>query len=474
MITTNEIKQKIKDYLKEHREEFLDDLAVLISIPSVEGDAEDGKPFGKNCADALEAMLKICEKYGFETKNFENYAGTAVFKGQNDFICLDILSHLDVVAEGLGWNTKPFALSEKGEFIYGRGVIDDKGPALATLYAARALKELGILPQNSIKLIFGCAEETGSADLRYYFKTQKSAPYTFTPDANFPIYNGEKGRYCAVFSTNTEDESGARVVNFMCGNAPNIVPEIARCTVYGISESLVKDAAASLEQELSVKYETELQRNGLEIICRGKSAHAAAPHAGVNALTALIRLIVNLPLDNNVSFDAFKNLDRLLPHGDVNGENVGIYMKEDISGVITVAFSMLHYDGKILSGVCDMRLPFCATEENCKDVFDRNLSDAGFEVTGDLTKPHYVDKDGDFVKALGECFEFVTGRKSSTLVTGGGTYVHNIEGGVAFGADFGDYEANLHGANECVKINDLLLASEIYAVAMLEVADKIK
>ena len=65
MITTNEIKQKIKDYLEEHTEEFLDDLAVLISIPSVEGEPEEGMPFGKNCADENTDFTfspRICEK----------------------------------------------------------------------------------------------------------------------------------------------------------------------------------------------------------------------------------------------------------------------------------------------------------------------------------------------------------------------------------------------------------------------------
>ncbi len=469
MLTTFETKEKIKEYLKAHKREFLNDLALLIAVPSVEGEAEEGMPFGKNCAKALEVMLGLCEKYGLETKNFDNYAGTAVFKGKNDFIALDILSHLDVVADGLGWETNPFTLSEKGEFIYGRGVIDDKGPALTSLYAARALKELGLIPENSVKLIFGCAEETGSSDLRYYFKTEKSAPYTFTPDASFPIYNGEKGRYCAVFSTSVDNGEEARVTSFTCGNAPNIVPEIARCTIEGIPLNIAQETAASLGEKLNVKYEIEQDGRILEIVCRGKSAHAAEPQNGINALTALIRFITLLPIDASSAKDAFHSLNSLLPFEDIHGEHAGIYMTEEISGVITVAFSMLHFDGHTLSGVCDMRLPFCATEENCKAVFDKALSDAGFTVTGDMSKPHYVDNDGEFVKALGECFEFVTGRESKTLVMGGGTYVHDIEGGVAFGPDFEDYDTSLHGANERVKTNDLLTAAEVYAVAMLEV-----
>ena len=123
-------------------------------------------------------------------------------------------------------------------------------PAVASLYACLALKDLGLLPENSVKLIFGCAEETGSSDLKHYFKTEKSAPNTFTPDADFPVYNGEKGRYVPNFSMTTEYESGARVTSFQCGNAPNIVPERARCTVCGIDKKLLLGNISALEKEL--------------------------------------------------------------------------------------------------------------------------------------------------------------------------------------------------------------------------------
>ena len=224
----NELKTKILDWLEEHKVEFLSDLSSLIEIPSVEGKATDNAPYGEECARAIDTMLEICKKHGLETKNFDYHAGTAIFEGESKEIKLDILSHLDVVAAGTGWNSDPFKLLEKDGFVFGRGVADDKGPALSALYACLALKNLGLLPKNSIKLIFGSAEETGSSDLRHYFRTEKSAPFTFTPDADFPVFNGEKGRYVPNFSMSVENESGARVTSFQCGNAPNIVPERAR------------------------------------------------------------------------------------------------------------------------------------------------------------------------------------------------------------------------------------------------------
>ena len=460
-------KDLIYNWLEEHKDDFLRDLSSLIEIPSVNGRAVDGNPYGEDCAKVLDTMLDICEKHGLKTKNFDYHAGTAIFEGRCGEIKLDILSHLDVVAPGTGWNTDPFKLIEKDGFIYGRGVTDDKGPALASLYACLALKDLGLLPENSVKLIFGCAEETGSSDLRHYFKTQKSAPNTFTPDADFPVYNGEKGRYVPNFSMTTEYESGARVSSFECGNAPNIVPERARCTILGVDRSILNEKAQALEAELGVRYEFV----GDEVICHGKSAHASTPDKGTNALTALIRLIVNLPLSDCKSTRAFHSLDNILPHGDTNGSSAGIYMKEEVSGEITAAFSMLHFDGRHLLGVCDMRLPFCATVENTKDVFEKALSNEGFTLSGDMTKPHYTPNDSFFVKTLLACYENVTNKKGKTYVMGGGTYVHDIEGGVAFGPVFEDidYNVNLHGANECIKLSDLLLAATIYAVSILEI-----
>ena len=70
------MEKTIKEWLLEHEDEFLKDLFTLIRIDSVRGEAREGVPFGDGPKEALEAGLKICEGYGFHTKNWENYVGT--------------------------------------------------------------------------------------------------------------------------------------------------------------------------------------------------------------------------------------------------------------------------------------------------------------------------------------------------------------------------------------------------------------
>ena len=160
----------IRDYLEAHKQEMIDLLSALVAVPSVQGKAEEGAPFGKEPARALELMLEKCREYGFTVDNVENYAGSA---DVNDLPAeLAVLTHLDVVPVGAGWTTDPFVLRYEPDTdkLVGRGAIDDKGPAVAALFAARAVRELGLPLKKGIRLIFGTNEENGSADLEYYRK----------------------------------------------------------------------------------------------------------------------------------------------------------------------------------------------------------------------------------------------------------------------------------------------------------------
>ena len=118
---------------------------------------------------------------------------------------LDILAHLDVVPAGDGWTvTKPFEPVVKDGKIYGRGTADDKGPAVAALYAMRAVNELGIPLKKNVRLILGTDEECGSSDITHYYSVEKEAPMTFSPDASFPVINIEKGRIEGNFTAEFE------------------------------------------------------------------------------------------------------------------------------------------------------------------------------------------------------------------------------------------------------------------------------
>ena len=88
------------------------------------------------------------------------------------------------------------------------------------------------------------------------------------------------------------------------------------------------------------------------------------------------------------------------------------------------------------------------------------------------SEPHHVSAESGFVKTLLNVYESVTGEKGEPIAIGGGTYVHETENGVAFGAEFPGDENNMHGADEFIREESLLLNTEIYANAIIALCGK--
>ena len=145
-------KEKIEAYMEAHKQEMIDDICTLCRINSEKMAYSEGKPFGEGTFAALQMALSMAERYGFSITNYDNYVGTADLNdGERQ---LDILAHLDIVPAGEGWTvTEPFEPVVKDGKLYGRGTADDKGPAVAALYAMRAVKELGIPVKKNVRLI---------------------------------------------------------------------------------------------------------------------------------------------------------------------------------------------------------------------------------------------------------------------------------------------------------------------------------
>ena len=429
------MEKTIKNWLLEHEEEFIQDLFTLVRINSVRGETKEGLPFGEGPKEALDAGLKICERYGFHTKNWDNYVGTADFSSELPH-SLDILGHLDVVPAGEDWEvTGPFEPLVKDGILYGRGVSDDKGPVLAALYAMRAVKELGYSLKKGVRLIMGTNEETGSADLEYYYKREKAGEMSFTPDAEFPIINIEKG---AMHGTLMEFKN--------------------------LSDEEFNAAKLAVEKECSV----QIQRSGNTVTVIGVGAHASTPHLGKNAGLAALSFAVKLPSLGAEDRKAFESVLELFPYGVTDGSGIGTKLQDEESGELTCTLDIFEVGEKEMHFIYDSRIPICGTKENCEDMARKTVEAKGFifETEG-MVPPHHVPKDSEFIKALLSCYEKVTGEKGECLAIGGGTYVHHVENGVAFGAILPGVDTHMHGADEWIKVKDLLRAAEIYAESIL-------
>ena len=450
------------------RQQLVEMISRLVRIRSVREEAQPGMPFGPGPAAALAEGLKLAEELGFAAKNYDNYVGAVDFNDQETQ--LHILCHLDVVGEGTGWTvTEPYEPVEVDGMLYGRGTDDDKGPVAAVLLAMQAVKDLGVPLKKNVRLLMGTDEESGSEDIAYYYSKEPYAPCTFSPDGEFPVINLEKGSYKPVFTKTWAAESATpRVKELHGGFRINVLPPEAQCVVAELSAQAARPYCDKAAAETGVTYELTERGDDLHILCKGKGAHASTPEEGVNAITGLIHLLCALPLAKVGSTAALHALNALFPHGDSAGKALGIAQADEMSGPLTLAFSLLELNDTGLSGQFDSRVPVCADEDNCKAVAEAAFAKFGFAAEGGMQAPHYTPADTPLVTTLLKCYEQYSGRKGECLAIGGGTYVHDIPGGVAFGCAMPGFNGNMHGPDEHTCIADQLTAAKIFAQAIID------
>lgn len=457
------MESKIKDYIYSHKEELLAALSRLIEIPSVKGEPCDGAPFGKEPKRALDEMLKICGEMGFAAENCFDIVGTADLCPEGAETALGILCHLDVVpCQPENWATDPYKLTEKDGILYGRGVIDDKGPAVASLFAMKCIKDLGIPLKKGVRLIFGTDEENGSEDMEIYTSRAKLPPNVFTPDGSFPVINVEKGMMRSTFSGKYD---GGAVRCFHGGSIPNAVPDKACAEVMA---ALCEVNAAIAADKSGAEFISEEINGAVRITAHGRSAHASTPESGINAVTALISLLNGLKLSGKQA-DILRGLEKAFPFGETDGASVGL-KAEDKTGATTLVFSIFDMEDGECRGTVDVRFPTCLSLSKVEAKEREVLNAAGCEFSGYMgDEPHCVDENSDFVQALLRVYERIEGEKGECIAIGGGTYVHNIEGGVAFGAERGDTDYHMHGADEFIPVDELLRDAVLYANAIIEI-----
>ena len=462
--------KEIEAYFDARQEELVEAISRLVAIPSVKGDSAPGAPFGPGPAAALEEALKLAEEWGLTAHNHQGYVGTADLGEGEAF--LHILGHLDVVGPGSGWTvTQPYQAKVVDGCIYGRGTDDDKGPVVCAMLAMRAVKDLGVPLERSVRLIMGTDEESGSADIAWYFQLNPYAPCTFTPDSGFPVINTEKGRYHPQLGGSWEKSDALpRVTSLKGGFRVNVVPPEAAAVVAGVGEEEAQAACRAAAQATGAALTVRTVEGGVEIAAQGKNAHASTPEEGVNAITALLAALKELPLAPCPSTHAVKGLAALFPHGDWAGKALGVAQEDAISGPLTVNLAIVELGDTGVTAHVDCRVPLCANEDNCTRVFEAALAKAGLAVTGEgkMVPGHHVPGDSHFVSTLLEDYTLYSGNKGECLSTGGGTYVHNIPGGVAFGCGMPGFDTHLHGPDERARLSDMLTSCKIFAQVIVD------
>ena len=466
--------EKLDQIVASYREELIANIQKWVSVPSVQGEpAGANAPFGTEVRRMLDMALADAKSFGFEVRDIDGYAGDVSYGSGEE--TMGMLAHLDVVPAGDGWQHQPWGGEVDGGKIYGRGTTDDKGPALCALYAMRAVKEAGIPMKDGVRLILGCDEETGMSDMRYYASKLKMPDYGFSPDAEFPVINIEKGGMNILLSkvTGGEEGAGIPVYSLYAGERPNVVPAEAKAVI-GLGAMRLQDLADRLADIEAAHADfhlacDELPGNRAEIVATGVNAHGAMPHLGVNAAGMLLIALKELNAGGG-SRGAIAMLADVLGM-ETTGEKLGIACADELSGALTCNLGILRYDGNEISAHLDCRYPICGDEVTMLGSVVKAVAPADMSVRliGSHT-PLHVPADHKIVKGLLKVYHEVTGLEAYTIAIGGGTYSRMMPNTVAFGVCFpGDMDL-CHVADEYIDIEKMMLGVKIFAHAIVELA----
>ncbi|MBR0228623.1 MAG: Sapep family Mn(2+)-dependent dipeptidase [Clostridia bacterium] len=453
---------KIEQLLSQYREEMMETVQKWVRIPSVKGDAAPGAPFGVEARKALDTAMADCEKFGLKTQIFDGYAGHADLGEGNTRDAIAILAHLDVVPVGDGWTKEPFGGERADGKIFGRGTSDDKGPAVAALYAMRAVKEAGVPLRRKVRLILGCDEECGSSDMAYYKKVTEMPRSGFSPDADYPVINIEKGGSHVRFVGDLCPE-GLQVLSMQVGERANVIPGFASALVEGDEDLAVKAEEAGKKLGFPVKATVG---NGAVILeTTGLTGHAAFPSHGKNAIGQMLLIFKELGVQG-----------ALLELADgvgmtYNGENLGIAMRDDVSGELTGSLDIIRIENGKVEAIMDVRYPVLFHPGRMYELLNQRLQYLKAEDAG-TRPPHFVSDKTELVQELLEAYHEVTGGEKRTIAIGGGTYAQSMEEGVAFGALFPGEVEMAHQADEYITEESLFQNARIFARAIIRLAGK--
>lgn len=407
------------NYYKRHTRE-------LISIPSVSDDIE-------NVTKALEYIVELARSFDLHAYTvLDNRVGVVEYgEGKETF---GLLAHTDIVpVEESDWEYPPFDLTEIEGILYGRGIVDDKGPIVLMLYILKIMKELDFKPSKKIQLIIGTQEEVVWTDMYDYVKEFKLPDFGFTPDGEFPIQNAEKGYLDLKLVFDKGD------VEFVdAGNATNSIPSNFICKV-----------------------------NGRTYKATGKACHSSQPENGVNAILKGIKLI-----DDEDKHKSFEFLEKYFK--DCNGRDMGIYEENYVNGDIlnltALSPNIMKMEDDKIAVYVNFRLAVKDTYDKIINFLDSHKAEYGFtyEVL-DLMQPIYVNENQGFIQTMKKEYDAVMNTDVEFDLAFGTSYAKAMPNFVSFGPMFPDSLDTCHEANEQIMVDELLKAQKIYVNTIYEI-----
>jgi succinyl-diaminopimelate desuccinylase len=450
--------EKAEKLLASFRDDIVKETIEQINIPSVSENISTVK-------EALEKFLAKAATYGFNTFITDSHGVGVVELGEGEET-IGILVHLDVVDPGelSLWKKGPFdGVLEQG-MIYGRGAIDDKGPAVVALHVMRALKELKLPLHKKVQLIVGTQEETTWEDMHEYVSNYKLPDYGFSPDGEFPIANREKG-YMDVeleFCIDSQEKGPFEIISITSGYSNNAIPAKSEAVLKGNFKTLKAAQKSYNNDKICIKVEGET----IIVSANGKAAHSSVPEHGDNAIYTMVDFLSTLNLSQNKGYYAVKFIKEKLSQ-DSFGKALGLYMENDyLEGEYvhrtTIVPTVLRTENSIKLTI-NMRIRYGTTKKIIEEIFDKipREYNCSFKML-DYYDPLFVSKDKPFIKEMARAYEEVTGLENEFILAFGTTYAKAIGNMVSWGPLLPGDPDSTHDANECISVDTLMKAAHVY------------
>ncbi|MFC4223603.1 Sapep family Mn(2+)-dependent dipeptidase [Lysinibacter cavernae] len=485
------ILERVDGWIAEHYDEYVADIVTWATVPSTArpDEATPGAPFGPDVAKVFEVAAARAAELGFAVEEHDGYAisvlsGTA---GDDASQAIGLVSHLDVVPEGDHWTLEAYQPIVRDGFIIGRGVSDNKGPAVGDLYLLRLFRDLGIPLKHSLRIIYGGAEEIGMGDLAYYATNGPIPKLSIVTDGPFPVNYAQKGNLnVRVFLP-----TGPALAGFTAGVAENAVPASATLVLPDTTLDEVREALEAARADYRDLLDLSADGSEVTIVAHGHSGHAAFPEGTLNAILVLSTALVEAGLLSGTDLETAVALETILatPYGDGSGAA----REDEASGQLTQNGGLIRLaEGGIYLHL-DIRYPVTADHNEIIDAIAETAARFGGHVADyEHAQPFYIEKTDPVVTLLQQSFNDVLDATAEPFAMGGGTHSRVLPRAITFGPGLGRNLAGLpdesvgerpdfipahhggaHGPDEFVRIQNLITGLRIYVIALIRLDEQL-
>ena len=478
-----------------HHDAVIASIGEMVAIPTVRaaGVPPHESPAIIEIGRKIETMAR---EFGLQYRNVDNriFEVKLPGTGNEEF---GILTHADVVPATAdewvlddGTKLDPFKVTRVGDYLYGRGTIDDKGSIAAVMYAMKAVRESGLPLARTIRLMVETTEETGGDAMKYSREKTTLPAYNIVLDSKYPAVVAEKGSGAlkVSFSGAAADPAVTAITAMTGAPSANAIPQTATARLQGGD----LDAAASKLQAAKAAFVQKYEGQGgtfaidiargadsVDLKVTGVSAHGSRPEEGVNPVPRLALFLqeTGVPLADNGHARAAKSIAEVYGT-DYFGNSLGVAYKDEFMGPLTLSPTLIRAgaDGKVDVTV-NVRMPRGSTPDDLKKAITAKIDAwaAGSQTQADVQydQGNWMARDpsGAWLSTLLNIFGDTTGLEAKPVSTAGSTTAKLMPNAINFGPAMPGKKYTAHNAKEFKEVADLDADMQMFTEMLVRIGN---